>query len=119
MHGVIVGPFDLVHRVFSWAYEKERCSGVSKAWKGGSTRAWRRTRERVLRRDGYVCGLQEYGCLGDATEVHHIRGKNDGGGDEDGNLVAACSVCHARHTREQQITSRRPRPTKRHPGLID
>jgi hypothetical protein len=37
--------------------------------RGGSTRAWRKTRERVLKRDAYRCRIQLDGCTGTATHV--------------------------------------------------
>ena len=44
---------------------------MSKAWKGGSTTAWRRVRALVLARDGYRCRLALPGgvCTGLATQV--------------------------------------------------
>ena len=47
----------------------------------GSTRQWRKTREQVLRRDGYacrVCGVSS-NFSGARLEVHHVDGdpKND------------------------------------------
>jgi 5-methylcytosine-specific restriction endonuclease McrA len=58
----------------------------------GSTWRWRLIRARILRRDGYVCGY----CLRPATTVDHIVPRALGGGDEDTNLVAACTRCQNR-----------------------
>lgn len=66
---------------------------MSKGWRGGSTRAWRTLRARVLARDGYRCRLQLPGvCVGRATHVHHIHGKARG--DDPAYLVASCAPCN-------------------------
>lgn len=76
---------------------------MSRAWRGGSTRAWRRTRAAVLLRDGYQCKLALPGtwttrdgrtrhCLGRADCVHHRDGKAYG--DDLDQLVAACTPCN-------------------------
>jgi 5-methylcytosine-specific restriction endonuclease McrA len=50
-------------------------------WRSGSTREWRKTRERILARDGYRCTVHVRPgerCEGRTLlEVHH----RDGGGD--------------------------------------
>jgi 5-methylcytosine-specific restriction enzyme A len=56
----------------------------------GSTRAWRKTRARVLARDGYECQL----CGGLASDVDHIRPVGMGGSDDPGNLRGLCANCH-------------------------
>ncbi len=60
------------------------------------------TRRAVLKRDGYSC--QKDGCgwnhdLWNSSdprhlEVHHIRRHAKGGGNEKGNLVTYCNICH-------------------------
>ena len=69
---------------------------VSSAWRGGSTREWRKVRARVLLRDGYRCRLQLPGCQGVAPlrggHVHHVKGKARG--DDERDLVAACRPCN-------------------------
>jgi len=67
---------------------------VSRSWKGGSTRAWRRTRRAVLERDRYRCQLQLPGCTGRATVAHHVKGKAMG--DDPKDLLAACSNCNGK-----------------------
>lgn len=64
-------------------------------WEKGSTRAWRRTRARVLARDGHVCGLQLQGCTTVATCVHHTVGRGVTGDDER-YLVASCDNCNGK-----------------------
>lgn len=83
---------------------------MSKAWSNGSTRAWRRTRARVLARDGYRCQLQRPGCTTIADQVHHTLGKGVSERDED--LQAACAHCNSSlgDPRSSDLT---PRPTTR------
>lgn len=68
---------------------------MSVAWRGGSTRAWRRRRAFVLERDGYRCRLRLAGvCTGVATCVHHVKGREHG--DDLEFLLAACQPCNRR-----------------------
>jgi 5-methylcytosine-specific restriction endonuclease McrA len=57
---------------------------------GVGTRTWRKIRERILRRDGYIC---QY-CGQEADTVDHVIPRRLGGLDSDDNLVAACSRCN-------------------------
>lgn len=66
---------------------------MSRSWAGGSTWAWRKTRAKVLARDGYRCQLGLPGCTGKATEVHHKQGR-EATGDDPEHLVAACQNCN-------------------------
>lgn len=50
-----------------------------------------RQRERVRQRDGWRC--TQCGGLG-PLQVHHVRRKSQGGGDELANLVSLCIPCH-------------------------
>lgn len=69
---------------------------MSQWWQGGSTRAWRKIRARVLHRDGYQCQLRLAGCTRTAPlrggHVHHTHGKKYG--DDPRFLVAACRNCN-------------------------
>lgn len=66
---------------------------MSKAWKGGSTTAWRKVRLVVLARDQYRCRLALPGvCTGLATQVHHVLGKASG--DDPAHLVSSCRGCN-------------------------
>jgi len=56
----------------------------------GSTRHWRSIRERILRRDGYIC---QY-CGQEANTVDHVIPRKLGGLDTDDNLLSACSKCN-------------------------
>jgi len=73
----------------------------STAWRGGSSRAWRRVREQVLQRDGRRCVR----CGQTAgLEVHHVRSRAAGGGDELANLVTLCHHHHADTQRAETQT---------------
>ena len=56
-----------------------RCADHPNRWRSGSTREWRKTRERILARDGYRCTVQvRPGERCEETrllEVHHIDGE--------------------------------------------
>jgi 5-methylcytosine-specific restriction endonuclease McrA len=78
-------------------------------WAGGSTRAWRRTRARVLARDGYRCRLRLEGCTGQAECVHHVHGRGVTGDDERF-LVASCTNCNLRVG--DPTKNREPNPKK-------
>lgn len=68
---------------------------MSRAWNGGSTAAWRRTRAFVLHRDGYLCRVRIEGlCIERATCVHHLDGKEFG--DDPDRCVASCAPCNGR-----------------------
>ena len=62
-----------------------------------NTSAWKAKRNKILRRDGYMCQeCRRYGRIREATEVHHIKHA-----DEypelayvDSNLVSLCHACH-------------------------
>lgn len=58
--------------------------------RGGSTRSWRRVRQRILRRDQHRCQL----CGAPADDVDHIVKWIDGGSDDPSNLRAICSRCN-------------------------
>lgn len=66
--------------------------------------AWRHKRERVLRRDGYLCcECRRYGRSTAATTVHHIEPLKDKPGLrlEGSNLISLCNKCHERmHDRD-------------------
>ena len=56
---------------------------------------WVQLRERILKRDQYLCGpCRDKGRTTPATEVHHILPKAQGGTDDMDNLVSTCSPCH-------------------------
>lgn len=80
---------------------------MSRAWAKGSTRAWRRTRARVLAAAGNRCQLKIEGvCTTIATEAHHVHGK----GRDESALLASCSACN-KHVGDP--TRHDPTPTPR------
>jgi 5-methylcytosine-specific restriction endonuclease McrA len=56
----------------------------------GSTRKWRKIRERILRRDGYIC---QY-CGQEADTVDHVIPRRLNGLDTDENLLSSCRKCN-------------------------
>ena len=69
---------------------------MSKGWPGGSTRAYRKTRDLVLQRDGYACQIKKEGiCVGRADCVHHTMGRAVTR-DNPHYMVAACTPCNLR-----------------------
>jgi 5-methylcytosine-specific restriction protein A len=62
---------------------------------------WAERRQRVLKRDGYVCQLRYPGCPGRASQVDHIVQPEAGGTADLENLRAVCTRCHARRTSQQ------------------
>jgi len=67
---------------------------MSKGWKNGSTKGWRKIRQRILQRDGHMCQLcgQTEGQL----HIDHIIPKRLIGehGDNDSNLRVLCQRCN-------------------------
>ena len=75
---------------------------------GGSTREWRKIRERILKRDPF-CQVR-LRCDGSApsTTVDHIVPKSKGGDDSDGNLRGSCQRCNlarGNRTRSNSVTT--------------
>lgn len=65
----------------------------------GYGHAWRLLREKVLRRDNYLCvKCSDNGHTITATDVDHIVGKEHGGTDDMDNLQSLCSPCHKEKT---------------------
>ena len=56
------------------------------------TKEWKKQRERVLKRDNYICMY----CGQEATQVDHIIPRKRGGGHDLDNLVACCGPCNSR-----------------------
>lgn len=82
---------------------------------GRGGRPWRRKRDRVLERDGWLCqcaDCQRPGVLPKlAEEVDHVLSLANGGTDDDDNLRAIAGVCHKRKTaREKETAARRGTP---------
>lgn len=91
-------------------------------------------RQRIIKRDrnlnrgcyfsyNHICiGINDYDSK---VEVHHIIDAEDGGSDDDTNLVTACKPCHTHHSaiRSQERSAKAAwdwqRKPERHPGVID
>jgi len=63
------------------------------------------TRREVYRREGYACALCE---RPDVIHVHHVRSRSLGGGNDLGNLIALCPVCHAIAHGEYELDNQFP-----------
>lgn len=78
---------------------------MSKAWRKGSTSAWRRTRAQVLMSNlvdnNGLCTLQLPGCTQHANVVDHIYGRAITG-DDPKYLRAVCASCNSRHNPHTQ-----------------
>lgn len=96
---------------------------MSRSWRGGSTRAWRRLRASVLARYGYACQLRLPGtwvtrdgvlrrCAGRADTVHHTLGRAVTG-DDPRFLVAACTACNLKIGEPSKVVDPKPQPRTR------
>lgn len=67
-------------------------------------RAGCRMRERILKRDGYLCqGCLRRGRVAVATDVDHILPLHQGGSNADSNQESLCRECHDQKSeRERQ-----------------
>ena len=80
------------------------------------SKAWRKKRAYILRRDKYQCQYcRRYGKRTEATEVHHIKHYADYPelGLADSNLVSLCHACHNKQHPEKGGTRRRERNSGR------
>lgn len=69
---------------------------------GRGGRPWRRKREAVLKRDGYLCQpCKRAGRITEATEVDHVVNLAEGGTDDATNLQGICTECHKVKTQEE------------------
>lgn len=59
---------------------------------------WRKLRGMVLRHTPLCADCAAEGRTTQATEVHHIVARRDGGQDEESNLMALCKSCHSKRT---------------------
>lgn len=86
-------------RTYGWEQtQKEKGTSAQRGY--GS--AWRKIRERVLKRDNYLC--QECLRLGfytPANQCDHIIPKSKGGTDDLSNLQSLCYKCHKEKTNKE------------------
>ena len=78
--------------------------------KRGYGHAWVKLRERVMRRDRYLCQpCEAKGYVTLANAVDHILPKSQGGTDDMENLQAICNECHEEKTIAESGGKRKPR----------
>lgn len=84
---------------------------MGQGWAGrGSSRAWRRKRIIVLRRDQHRCQLKLDGCTHRATTVHHlVPWVGDPAQVPTEHLLAACQPCNGK-AGDPRGTDPEPRP---------
>ena len=74
-------------------------SKITSDWDFYRSRAWKRMRAAILRRDGYLCQhCRRYGRDREATTVHHIAHLEDAPERalDPSNLISLCTACHNR-----------------------
>lgn len=70
---------------------------------------WKRKRESILKRDGYMCQrCKRYGRTVSATTVHHIQHADERPdlAFESRNLISLCSACHNKEHPEKATEAR-------------
>ena|SRR3989304_2858843 len=73
---------------------------------------WDKLRVQILKRDCGLCQCNECKAnklVTNATEVHHIKAKADGGTDHPDNLQAINTECHKRITAAEQGRTLKPK----------
>lgn len=90
------------------AHAEKRSNWNKRIDRSGSTtdrgygHAWRKLRERILKRDNYLCvKCRAAGRLVEATDVDHIKAKTHGGTDDESNLQSLCAPCHKEKTAKE------------------
>ena len=83
----------------NWTRRVDRTGSTTER---GYGHAWRKLRERILKRDNYLCvACGAKGRLTEATDVDHIKAKAHGGTDEEDNLQSLCTPCHREKTAKE------------------
>jgi 5-methylcytosine-specific restriction protein A len=68
---------------------------------------WRKIRNRILKRDGYLCQeCKRQGILANGNIVDHIINKAQSGSDDDSNLECICNKCHTIKTKHESRQGR-------------
>ena len=91
------------------------------------SKRWERTRQAVLRRDGYICReCRRYGKNREAKEVHHILPAGECTGRyvrllyDSRNLISLCGKCHGEmHIRWRQELSEKGIALLKRSGVLD
>lgn len=82
---------------------------MSKTWKKGGSRGWRRIKAQVIERDRGQCQIKIEGiCQRKATTAHHTVGKTVTG-DDPRYLVASCMPCNL-HVGDPRRHDPEPKP---------
>lgn len=85
----------------------------------GGSRAWRRTRAAVLKRDAYTCQACGHWDPSSASlQVDHLTERRDGGTDDPSNLQTLCKPCHARKSGQRAAARKRGKPATQPPDVI-
>jgi hypothetical protein len=88
---------------------------MSRSWKGGSTRQWRRIRARVMAENAARGGRCQLAipdvCTGPVTDVHHTHGRA-ATGDDPRYLIATCRACNL-HVGDPSQSNPQPRSSSR------
>lgn len=77
---------------------KKRRDARPSATRRGYGGTWRRMRRMVLVRHPLCADCLTAGRVTQATDVHHVIAKRDGGKDALDNLEALCHSCHSKRT---------------------
>lgn len=85
------------HKAFKPVIEREHVvqEAAQNYGNGRGGRPWRRKRDRVLKRDGYLCQkCKAAGRITEATQIDHEIPLAEGGSDDEYNLKSICAPCH-------------------------
>lgn len=63
---------------------------------------WHKVRQMHLNEYPLCHDCESLGLVTAGTEVHHIKALNDGGTNDDDNLMSLCHECHSRRTAKEQ-----------------
>jgi len=79
-----------------------------------------RNRDCFLRFNDICLGIQQ-----PKVQVHHVIDAEDGGSDDEDNLITVCTPCHTRHSaiesQKRSVASANDwkRKPEKHPGVLD
>jgi 5-methylcytosine-specific restriction protein A len=76
------------------AHDERRGTAAQRGYGG----RWQRVRLMFLRSHPLCADCASRNQVTPATDVHHVVARRDGGGDEEGNLLALCHSCHSKRT---------------------
>lgn len=90
------------HRPAAWARKADAAESTTTG-RGYGWR-WQGLRERILKRDRYLCQISlAQGRIVSATEVDHKVPKFEGGTDDPDNLQAVSKIEHAKKTEAERL----------------